>query len=309
MAKQVYDVDSMVDQVYRLESIATSDQTFTEDDVIEFLNLELQTTVTPLIQSVNEEFGVMSVDYDIASLTPSVRIESMATGNRLRSVQLINSQGLISNLPRLDPDKLGSMTYYTYGFYIKNNELVFYPQVPPYGTGTLRLNYFRRPNKLVAENTTGRVIAVDTIGNTVTLNNAPVGDDWTAGGTIDVIHGGSPFDFVAQAVEIVSIAGPSVELDAATIAEIEVGDYLALEGESPVAQFVPAEAVGYLCQLAAARCLQSLGDTEGHAISIAKADGMRVHLLNLISDRIDGQPRKLLGIGLGRRRAYGTWWY
>lgn len=297
-----YAIQALIDQVYRMESIATSSQTFNEEDIIEFLNMELQSTVTPVIQSTNEEFGVMSYDIAAPSLPATIRIPSFATGARLRSVQLINNNGIIQNIPRLDIDKIGQMNIWVSGFYIKNNELVFYPS-PPVFTGTVRLNYFRRSNKLVESLATGRITAIDTIGNLVTLDNAPTPSaDWTTGTVVDVIHGDSPFDFVARDVTLVNATGPVLEMDPADIAVLEVGDYVSLAGETAVAQFIPAEATYYLCQLAGARCLQALGDTEGYSVAQAKAEQMRQHLINLISDRIEGQPKRLVSIGMGKRR-------
>jgi len=295
-------IDALIAQVYRMESIATSSQTFNEEDIIEFLNLELQSTVTPVIQSVNEEFGVMSVDYPVSPLPDTVRIPTEATGARLRSVQLISSSGIIQNVPRLSPDKIGQMNFWANGFYIKNNELVFYP-VPIVFQGTLRLNYFRRPNKLVQALAAGRITAIDTIGGLVTLDNAPVpSNDWIGGAKVDVIHGDSPFDFVEQNLTILSATGPVLQFSPTDVALLEIGDYVSLTGESVVAQFIPSEATYYLCQLAGARCLQALGDTEGYQVAQTKAAEMRTHLLNLVSDRIEGQPKRLIGQGMGKRR-------
>jgi len=303
-----FDIDSLISQVYRMESIATSSQTFNEEDIIEFLNMELQSVVTPVIQSVNEEFGVMSYDLPANPLPPTVRIPSFATGARLRSVQLISTQGVITNVPRLDPDKIGQMNFWANGFYIKNNELVFYPQPQTGFTGTLRLNYFRRSNRLVEQLASGRVTAVDTIGNLVTLDNAPVpSTSWIGGTLVDVIYGDSPFDFSARDVTLLNATGPVLEVSPADIGFFEVGMYVALAGETPVAQFIPAEATYYLCQLAGARCLQALGDTEGYQVAQSKAETMRQHLINLVSDRIEGQPKRLVSIGMGKRRFLGNW--
>ena len=80
-----------------------------------------------------------------------------------------------------------------------------------------------------------------------------------------------------------------------------------MSGQSPVAQFIPAEATYLLAQLAAARCLQALGDTEGYKVSLTKIEQMKNHLINLISDRIEGQPKRIGAVGLARRA--NTLWY
>lgn len=104
------DTDWLIAQIQRFESIATSSQTFNTEDLIEFLNAELQTVLTPIIQSVNEEMAVMYVDYGTAEIQANngvIRIPSQATGARLRNVQLISPNGIINNVPRLAPDEIG----------------------------------------------------------------------------------------------------------------------------------------------------------------------------------------------------------
>lgn len=297
--------DWLIEQAKRMESLATSSATFDNTDLIEFFNAELQSVLTPIVQSVNEEFGVMVVDYPMAALTETVRIPSQATGARLRNVQFVSPQGFVTNFPRVNPDKLDQVS--NISFYIRNNELVFYPR-PPTANGTLRLTYFRRSNVLTTVVSTGRVIAIDLVGGLINLDNSPVGSDWIPGNTIDIIVGSSPYDFRARAVTILAITGSIVQIDLATAALLEIGDYFALQGFTPVAQFVPQEAMQLLAQLGAARCLQSLGDTEGWKISQAKIDQMTKHLINLISDRIEGQPKRLSAVGMSRRTSLNGLW-
>lgn len=305
-----YDTDWLINQAQRMESLATSSQTFDDQDLIEFFNAELQSVLTPIIQSVNEEFGVMFIDYPISSIqgATGIRIPSQSTGARLRNVQYVNSQGLITNFPRLNPDKLGIMSNANVGFYIRNNEIVFYPQGPVYQSGSLRVSYFRRSNQLTAVLDTGRTIEVDVPGNILTLDNSPIGVDWVIGTEVDIIIGTSPFDFRVRNAVIVDINGAAIEFEDGVIDECEVGDYVALAGFTPVAQFVPLEAMQLLAQLGAARCLQSLGDTEGWKISSAKIAEMKQHLINLISDRVDGQPKRLGAIGMSARGNWNVWW-
>lgn len=302
------DTDWLIDQAKRFESLATSSATFDKEDLIEFFNAELQSVLTPIVQSVNEEYGVMVVDYLLASLTDleAIRIPSQATGARLRNVQFVSPQGFVQSFPRVNPDKLDQVSQLS--FYIRNNELVFYPRSPSSVSGTLRLTYFRRSNVLTTVVSTGRVIAIDTVGGLINLDNSPVGSDWIAGNQIDIIVGSSPYDFRARSVTIIAITGSIVQIDLETAAILELGDYFALQGFTPVPQFVPQEAMQLLAQLGAARCLQSLGDTEGWKISQAKIDQMTKHLINLISDRIEGQPKRLSAIGMSRRTSLNGWW-
>lgn len=294
------DTDWLIKQAQRFESLATSSQTFDDEDMVEFFNAELQSVVTPIIQSVNEEFGVMSIDYDLSQMQwpYTIRIPSQATGARLRNVQLVNNLGYITNYPRISPEIAGAQ-----GFYIRNNEIHFYPVAPSTWGGILRVTYFRRSNQLVQTIKTGRVVDSDPISGLVSLDNNPDGEGWVPGAAVDIIIGTSPFDFRARDVMLLDINGAVLQVPLDVAATLQEGDYFALAGQTPVPQFVPLEAMHLVAQLGAARCLQSLGDTEGFTLASAKAEQMRLHLINLISDRVEGQPKKIHS-----RRRFGRYY-
>jgi hypothetical protein len=301
-----YSTQWLLETVQRLESVAVSSQTFSEEDIIEFLNLELQTIVVPLIQSVNEEYGSMTFDVPSSELGETLPIPSQATGQRLRSVQLVTPDGRLINIARLDPNVLGRWNAsWASGYYLRNNDLIFYPRKPT-GDYILRLTYYRRPNTLVPTKATGRVLNVDPLGATVTLDNTPT-PPLTPGTRIDVIQDTGLFEFNARGLTLVAVSGPILQLDPADISLVQVGNYVAAEGQSPVAQFVPVEALYLLAQLGAARCLQALGDTEGNQLAQQKIMGMRQALLNMISDRVKSNPMKINARAITRRQNWGNW--
>lgn len=291
-----YSTDWLIEQAIRYESVATSDVTFNTQDLIQFLETELVTTVTPICQSVNEEFGVFYEDVAISGTTVSIPIPSFATGQRLRSVNIVSTgtNQFLTQLPRLNPEQIASVILPPWGgFYLRNNELVFYP-TPITNPTVIRLSYYRRPNELVETQYSGRVLSIDTILNTVVLDNAPPSNYWSVGDEMDIIISKLPFDFRVKNALLISKAGTTLEFDPAVIAQMQIGDIVALNGESPVAQFIPGEAHYLLAQLAAGRCLQAYGDTEGSKVAMAKAEEMKANLLNLMSDRVQDQPKKIV---------------
>jgi hypothetical protein len=293
-----YDTSWLLDQVTRFESIAASEVTFDDNDVIEFLETELVTTVTPICQSVNEEFGVFYEDIPVTASTLTLTVPSFATGQRLRSVNVVsgtspNNQYLTS-LPRLNPAQIASIILPPYGgFYLRNNEIVFYPS--PINTGTIRLSYYRRPNELVSVASTGRIISINVAANTVLLDNAPPGVYWQAGDEMDILTSTLPFDFRVKGAILEIKSGTTLKFAPAVIAKVKIGDIVSLGGEACVAQFIPGEAHYLLAQLAAARCLQGLGDTAGTKIALEKAEQMKTNLVKIMSDRVQDQPKKIIG--------------
>jgi len=311
-----YDTRWLTAQVKRIESIPANQATFTEEDFVALMNMELQSVIIPLIQRVNEEYFVFTEDIPITTTTRYVDIPGEATGLRLRDVYWVNPDGSISKISRLNPEQVASWSYAfggyygLSGFYIQNNQLILYPMNT--NSGTIRLTYFRRPNDLVSPSQTGVIIAINTISNEVTLDNAPDTSVWTTGTKLDGIKGETPFDFAAQNFAIVSRSGFVLELPADVIAKLSVGDIIATRGESSVPQLIPVEAYHLLVQATGMRCLESLGDRQGWANAAAKYNTMQEDLLAMINPRIPGEIKKAVGtggiLGSSRINSYTSYW-
>lgn len=293
-----YDTQALIAQTKRIESIPTNQSTFEDEDFVMLLDGELTNTIVPLIQRTNEEYFVVSRDVVVTPQTSEISIPPEATGLRLRDVLHVGSDGSFSKVPRLTTEQIGGGSYYggyhgLNGFYLQNNKVMLYPANTAHGT--IRLLFFRRPAHLCEVSEAGQVLSIDTLANTVTLDNAPSG--WTTGTKLDVLSGDVPFVYVDEDVSIVNKAGFDIELPADVIANISVGDIVSGHGEAPVAQYIPVEAYQLLCQTTAMRCLESLGDRQGWANAAAKYAAMERDFLAMINPRIAGSPKKIVGAG------------
>lgn len=204
-------------------------------------------------------------------------------------------------------------------YFIENNQLVFFPNLTQSWLAKLRV--FKRPNHLVLyNNCCGQVLSKNG-SNQVTVDNVPQGDnilpngfgDWTQytgvnATTIDVLQPNQPFNFATSVStgwvlinkSILGVTGTTVTLDSDTYASVNVGEFLVTSDASPFLQYVPFEAYNLVKLLASMRVLKSQGDLANWSVSAQMYNQAASDFLNLITPKVENQPRK---VGGGNRGA------
>ena len=132
------------------------------------------------------------------------------------------------------------------------------------------------------------------MSNTVVLTNVP--SDWSVGDTVDVIQPIQGYDFDGQNIAITSLSNPTIGL--ASVENLEVGDWVALQGNSPIPQ-LPTCAQAVLTQAVVIKLLESLKDVEGVQIAQQKYNELFKAMEFMITDRVDGEPLKITSSGRG----------
>lgn len=308
MALPQYSVEQLIENIKRRCSVPTSQLTFTNEDFTLLANDELQGEVVPLLMSTREEYFVDF--YDIAVPADGIiTFPDDTVASKIRSVAYkISGQPLnLVNLPRLDLDVVAGVGFTNYntlvGFYIQGNKLMLYPNNSLPGNTVIRIYYYKRTLVLASPERYGQIISIDPNTNTIVLDFVPY--DWTTGTKLNSVSSKTPFDITNEEMTISVVSAPSIVLD--SVEGLQVGDYISDLGYSAVPQ-IPIEAHPYLAQLTAAKCLEGLGDREGMAAALQKATQLKESLMVLITQRVDGSPKKvqnpsggiLLGSGLGR---------
>jgi hypothetical protein len=303
----VYDVEALIENIKRRCAVPTSQITYTDQDFTDLANDELHDTVVPLLLSTREEYFVEHEDIS----TPADRvipIPENAVGSKLRSVCYMQATSPLTliNLPRIDLDVVAGVGFANYdtlaGFYVEGNNLVLYPNTSVPVNTNIRLYFYRRTLVLASPAQYGQVLSIDTNANTVVLDFVP--NDWAADTVVNSISNLNPFKITNSEMVIQSVSSPTLFLD--TVEGIVVGDYISLQGYSGVAQ-VPVEAQAYLAQLTAAKCLEGLGDTQGMENAMKKAMEMQKNLLIMVTNRVDGSPKKIVNPDGGLRVSSGLW--
>lgn len=275
----------------------------------------MQGEIVPLMMSMREEYFVEFEDIP-APANRQFPMPKNTTANKVRTVAYVQQKSplVLINLPRIDLDIVAGYGFINYntlaGFYLQDDTICLYPDTSvPTGT-EIRVYFFRRTLNLATPSTFGRVTAVDSLTNTLTLDSTPF--NWVVGDALNSVSSLPPrFKTTNEQMVITSISNPTVQVD--NVEGVMVGDYVSYMGYSAIPQ-IPIEAQPYLAQLTASKCLESLGDSEGMQIALNRAEMLKTGLFTLMTQRVDGSVKKVmqasgglrLGSGLGKWGRGGT---
>lgn len=311
--------NGLLSSIKRRGMIPASSFTFTDDQLLAFLNDEMLSRLVPAIKSVREEFFVNVKDVTIVSGQQAYDIPSRAVGNQLRDLSLVDSAGKESSLARIEPSFMKEagvvqLPYNTMGYYWQGNQVMLYP-IPSGTVYSLRQRYERRPNDLVATTQCAKIASINTGTKTVTTVDPAVDTTvgnpsllWTNANILDFIQGRPPFNSLADDQAVTTVASNSITFTNTLPTGLVVGDWVAYAGQTPVPQ-IPYEGFMVLAELALARVLESMDDVSPSGAPMARnqAEAMMQEFLKLISPRTAGTPQKIVD----RQGIFATntnWW-
>lgn len=295
MATNEYLVSELITAVRDTGMLPEAEEDESNTRLLGFLNREQRLYLTRLLLSVRESYRVASVDVALTSGQTTVRIPSRAVGAKLKRLEWV-----VSGEPSRPLNPMNSGDVFEAGqaggageFYLQDNSIVF-PSAP--GSGTLRVVYYRRLNKLVAAEDTGMIIAFNSTG--VTLDDDVdfiFPEDFTVYETYDLIQARPHFDILAadlvpQSVDSVS---KTIIFTETLPEDLVEGDYLALSGQTPFCM-APVELHDVLVHRALEQYLKSAGDA-----AAAKAVGetltqMREDALAILCPRVEDPATPLI---------------
>lgn len=283
---------------------AASLLTFGDSDLLRLADREIQAGIVPLVMGVREEYFVSYQDFAITpgARTNTIRIPYRAIGNKVRDIAFVDGDGVPvrSPLPQLSLEQLedgGS------GFYVTGNTITLYNAGGDWGTGTARVSYFQRPNRLVATYSAGVVSSV--VGSVVTLLSVPAG--FASGLRYDFVRANPGYDCLA--IDYTATLAGSTLTFATVPDELTAGDYVCRAGEAPVPQ-IPLELHPVLAQRVVVKALEAIGDSQGMKDAQAKLQELQTDALKLITPRVDGAPKRVVNLSSPFRRGtrrLGVW--
>jgi hypothetical protein len=288
--------------VYRLGALPVSRaQGQTEVDILESADMEIQSTLLPLLRSVNAEYLVRTLD--VAAVGGRVMLPGRAAGAAVRLVQLVMPGGGLRNLPQMGPENATGYPVtggQPFGFYFDGGGIVL---LPDGASGTLRVRYHAAPSKLTAD-TPAPIITVNL--DTPTAGITQVRADGSAAsalltGTLDIVSAGPAHELIGIDVPF-SRGAPSawIELDSTDLlGQVSVGDYVCVAGESPVLQ-IPESLSSPLIALTVARMLRQGGYSSESAQHLDAGMNALKGVAALLHPRSDGNPKRLKGGVLSR---------
>jgi hypothetical protein len=171
--------------------LPTNDVTYSDDNLLNLLNEEMDTYGVEQLLTLHENYLVYYEDQAIDPNKKDYVIPYRAIVDKLKEVELVDSSGNIYECSQIElsqaPDFQSIFNLKkTNVFYLKNNYVTFQNGFPV-NTGFLRFYFYLRPNKLV-KNSRGAVIsAINRATGVITVSNFP-----------DEFSSTSYFDFIAK---------------------------------------------------------------------------------------------------------------
>lgn len=191
------DSSDLISAVKRKILVPISQNTFSEDDILAFINEEMFISQVPSVLEYHQEYYVMRQELPIVANQTKYPIPDRAIGMRLRDVFYKDDAGNLGEMTRISPEdraffqrNLGSNQPVTM-FFLENNELVLLPIPDSNPTGSLVFHFYVRPNQLVS---TDRAATITFFNENITVDNASLvaGDTITINDIIFTAVSGSP---------------------------------------------------------------------------------------------------------------------
>jgi len=284
-----YDTDYLIAQVKRRGTIPTSQSLFTPAKFVLMLDDELKTRIVPFLMALRDEWYVTTLDYTGDGTTTTYPIPADAVGSKLRDVTLWGPGNngnlkMDNNVPRLDPNSLYDANF---GFYVQNNNIIFYPHAVE-NNKTIRFTYFKRVPDLVLTTDAAQISVI--ASNTVDTVATPPAT-FVNGASVQIVSSSSPFPVVFSST-ITSVVGSTITF-ADTVTDSSVGGWVCLEGQSVFPQ-IPIELVPCLCEAVVVKCLEALGDTDGMQSAMANYQQMELSARSTLAPKVDGAVKKIM---------------
>jgi len=152
-----YTTSDLISAVKRKISLPISQNTFSAQDIIDFLNEELTISQVPSVMLYHEEYFVTTLSVPMTPNRIRYPIPERAIGLKLRDVFWFDGQNIFEMVRIFPEDKAyfqgvsGSNLPYK-RFYLEGNDVVLTPgSGVPATNGSMIFSYFLRPNLLVEE--------------------------------------------------------------------------------------------------------------------------------------------------------------
>lgn len=297
----------LIEAVKRRAFLPNTQQALDDQDILRFLNEELNDSVIPLILQMHEEYFLYSITVPLEAGKQHYKIPYRAIGRRLRDVKYEDLNQNVFDMARIDPadrnffQKNSFNSYRT--FYVQGDEIVLTNQVGASPVGNLNFLYYQKPNELVKEDRVSTIQSINTSTGEIIVDSIP--SNITINSKIDFLEckAGNrtlKFDIVVQNIDTNTnkLTFSTTDLPE----DLSVEDFIATAGECIIPQ-IPAEMHSILAEKVAARCLASLGDAQGVQLSNAKIAEMESKVASLIDNRTEGNPQKINNLNSILRRS------
>jgi hypothetical protein len=308
--------EDLITSIKKRSGIPEHQKTFEDLDILRFANEEMDNVLIPLILRVKEEFYVRTESFQLTAGQTRVKIPYRAVGSKIRNIFLEDSSGSRRSLSRIQPEDVGEFSYGDHQgskgiFYLEGDEVVFVSPATVNDNDFVKISFYLKPNDLTTDDRVPTITLIEDAGASTNLYLSSLPDHFQIGDTVDFIEderNHKILDYDIALTDVDDDVSGEVRITIATADlpdELQVGDHVAISGETKVPQ-LPADLHAMLCQAAACRMLEAQGDS-----NLEKAEKTLTKMmdaaLSIIDTRTEGNPQKILNTGgfLRRKRYIG----
>ena len=288
-----YTSNNIIESIKRIGSIPDAQSLFSTADFLGFINSEIESLVVPMILSHHQDYFVTYQDIEVVAGQETYNLPSSSIAMGMREAVYVTESGTYKALEPLSLSKVSQANFrLSEGYYFLGNQIVLHPK--PQATRTLRVFYHKDPNEVVANNSAGQIISINTGTNQVTLSNVPT--TWTTSNTFDAIDSQPGFDNQASNLTASTISAPVLTLG--SVEGLEINDWVAISGFSPIPQ-IPKNAFKIVEQAAAVKCLEAMGKAGKAQIAEGKLQQYMQAFSKTIAPRSKGKAQVISANGQG----------
>ena len=307
--------DRIIEGVNRRISNPQAQGLLLDSDILAFCDDIVQEEIIPILESVNQDFFVTKFEQLITPGQSLYSIPYRAIGRSLRELKIRDQTGqYLRNLPLIPIED--AYTYYQWntvvGFHFEGDRIRLVPGVPTSLANDQYLVFWYRipPNQLVPYTEVSQVVSI--LGNVITVDQVPA--SFNALPLVDFIQGQSGSTIYSINIPISSVGVNTITFasSAEIPTELQAGDFISLNGQSYVLNYIPNEAYPLVETLTCRRCLQAISDYEGIKVLDIDAERARTNLKMILEPRIDGEPTIIVNyssISRGYKQNQRSWLY
>lgn len=280
-----YTTADLISAIERRAFVPANQSTFSTTEILAIAGEELRSNIFPALINLREEYFVHDKDFTITASTASYAIPERSFNNLLREIKIIVGN-TIQDIARIEPEALASTNTGTpQAFYLKDDKIVLHP-TPATTANTLRVSYYLTPGDYIETSSAAVISAINTTTNVVSVTSIPA--SWVTGNTFDFLkyNGGHEYRGVDYLSTLVS--GSDITFSSLPTG-LAVGDYMALQGYSPLVQ-MPFGMRSVLAQYTAAALLL-YARQPGADEAKAKADELLMKALDAMTPRVAGEDQ------------------
>lgn len=310
MAKKSLTTDDLIVNIKRKAFIPLDDDTYTNEDLIEMMDNEMDIFLVPHLLSRFEEYLVNTEYQELQTNTVGYEIPYRAIGNKLRDIFYVENpdalefQQKLREMHRVDSSEIynyqsgnvtATWTESGYNYYVKNNMIMLLDEFPS-TNGSLKMDFFLQPNSLTLVKNVAKITNIDTDTGIVTVSNFPTEFTNLPTTGCDFVKAKSPHIILGydKAVTSVSSTAKTITYSPTDLPDcLAEGDYICFPQETPFPN-VPSEMHSILAQLVAISILEGLDDEQAKQSAERQLQKMKTAISTIISDRVDGSNKKVV---------------